>query len=130
VDKWLAQIAVILSALGGVSGILLWRRQGRNVDADTQLKEASALATLTKPVLDLVHQHAKDAEAARADASAARVIAERAVNQATACRDELAAVRLYLADVQAWATRNARPDAEPMPSFRWRLPDPQIRSTD
>jgi hypothetical protein len=39
-------------------------------------------------------------------------------------------VRLYLADVQAWATRNTRPDAEPMPSFRWHLPDPQIRATD
>lgn len=110
------QILAVLGALGTIGGALLWRRQGRNLDADSRLKNAQAEVALSADARAWVERHADDA-------AEARRIAEQ-------CQAELASMRAYLIEVEAWARRNARPDAEPMPRLAWRLPNPEVRPTD
>lgn len=110
------QITAIVALLAAISGLLGWRRAGRNTDADTRLKNAQAEVAVSADARAWVEQYAQQAA--------------EALEAAKECREEVRALRAYLVEVEAWARRNARPDAEPMPRLVWPLPMPQIRPSD
>jgi hypothetical protein len=112
----LTQILAVGGILGSVATALLWRRQGRNIDADSRLKAAQAEVALSADARAWVEQYASEAR--------------EALQEAASCRDELRALRAHIRDWEAWARRNVRPDAEPMPQLTRPLPDPKIRPAD
>lgn len=117
------QLLAILGSLGTIASFLLWRRQGRNIDADTRVKLAQAEVALSADARAWVEQYADQARDAQAEAKEARHTAEK-------CQGEVRALRAYLVEVEQWARRNMRPDAEPMPRMVWPLPDPRLRPID
>lgn len=112
----LTQIIAIVGALGSVGALLLWRRQGRNIDADSRLKNAQAEVALSADARAWVEQYADQAQ--------------QALDTAAKCQSEVRALRAYLVEVEQWARRNVREGAEPMPRLLWPLPDPQLRPAD